>query len=215
MEKRIAEVEQRIASAHAELDQLRTQQAEQRRARSGGARLATLSRTASSSQILAALRQDGVVAIVGLAPQEQMCALQSELAQLEPFISDGDPDGFGAGHRTNGSYLVPASPTSQELALHPVLTEVAETLLSPHAQRIALAVAVEFKIDGEKRAQELHRDDEECEHTPTLPGCQREGARRSHSAWSAVRIWCCRARGPDGAEAARGGAAARVHVGGV
>eukprot|EP01043_Picozoa_sp_COSAG02_P099129 COSAG02_NODE_35251_length_471_cov_0.975806_1_plen_117_part_10 len=117
MEKQIAEVERRIASAHAELDQLRTQQAEQRRARSRGtgARLATLPRTASSSQILAALRQDGVVAIVGLAPEEQMCALQGELAQLEPFISGGDPDGFGAGHRTNGSYLVPASPTSQEL----------------------------------------------------------------------------------------------------
>eukprot|EP01046_Picozoa_sp_COSAG06_P017402 COSAG06_NODE_1181_length_10363_cov_10.391563_6_plen_196_part_00 len=170
LEERIAATQQKIASAYLELDQLRNEQAEVRR---GAARIETLLPTSSPSEILARLRRDGVVAIAELASSEQMDTLQAELAELAPFLGGGNPDGFGAGHYTNGSYLVAACKTSQTLALQPVLTEVAEELLSPHAQRIALAVAVEFKIDGEKRAQEMHRDDEECElpsqHPPRPP----------------------------------------------
>ena len=159
LDERIAATERAIATAHVELERLRDEQAEHRRR--GGAEIETLPATCSTADILAALRRDGVVAIAELSPPAQMGTLQRELAALKPFLSRGDPDGFGAGHRTNGSYLVAACETAQTLATQPLLTQVAEELLHPHAQRIALAVAVEFKVDGEKRAQEMHRDDEE------------------------------------------------------
>ena len=62
---------------------------------------------------------------------------------------------------SNGAYLVAACPTSQELALHPLLQEVTEGLLGPYGRRVALAVASEIKVWGAGAAQVLHRDDEE------------------------------------------------------
>lgn len=39
-----------------------------------------------------------------------------------------------------------ACPTSQELALHPLLLELAGEVLGPHARRFALAVASDIKV---------------------------------------------------------------------
>jgi hypothetical protein len=157
---RLSSAEQAVAAAQAELERLRDEAASARR---GSATVARLDgATATSAAILDHLRRDGVVAIERLATAEHMDTLVQELAALEPYAYRGEEGSFaGAGTIRNGSYLVASCPKSQELALHPLLTEVAEGLLAPYARRIALAVASEIRVEGASPAQVLHRDDEE------------------------------------------------------
>lgn len=160
LQSRLAAAEGAVAAAEAELQRLRDEAAT---ARKGTARVARVEgRRATSSEIMRHLRRDGVVAVERLAPPEQMEALAGELAALEPYAYRGEPGSFaGAGTARNGSYLIASCPTSQQLALHPLLTEVAEALLAPYARRIALAVASEIRVEGSSPAQVLHRDDHE------------------------------------------------------
>ena len=132
-------------------------------AREGSARVARVQGSrATVVEILEHLQRDGVVAVECLAPLEQMDTLAEELAQLAPYAYRGEEGSFaGAGTTRNGSYLVASCPTSQQLAMHPLVTAVAERLLTPYARRIALAVASEIRVEGSSRAQVLHRDDEE------------------------------------------------------
>jgi hypothetical protein len=157
---RIARAEDAIATAEAELQRIRDEAAS---ARKGSARVVHMEGScATAIEILGHLRRDGVVAVERLAPHEQMDALAEELAQLAPYAYRGEDGSFaGAGTTRNGSYLVSSCPTSQQLAMHPLLIEVAEGLLAPYARRIALAVASEIRVEGSSPAQVLHRDDEE------------------------------------------------------
>lgn len=157
---RLAAAEGAVAAAEVELQLLRDEAAT---ARKGTARVARVEgKWATSAEILSHLRRDGVVAVERLAPLEQMDALAGELGALEPYAYRGEPGSFaGAGTTRNGSYLIASCPTSQQLALHPLLTEVAEALLAPYARRIALAVASEIRVEGSSPAQVLHRDDDE------------------------------------------------------
>lgn len=161
LESRLADAEAAVAAAQADLDSLREDVA---RARKGSAQQVVRleGKHATAKEILGHLRRDGVVAVEHLAPERQMDALSEELAKLEPFAYRGEEGSFaGAGTTRNGSYLVASCPTSQELALNPLLTEVAEGLLAPYARRIALAVASEIRVEGKSPAQVLHRDDDE------------------------------------------------------
>ena len=108
------------------------------------------------------LERDGVVALEAFAPPETIDTVQSELAALDEFAYHGEPGSFaGANTARNGAYLVGACPSTHQLALDPLLTAVAETLLAPYAWRLALAVASEIRVEGNSAAQVLHRDDEE------------------------------------------------------
>ena len=108
------------------------------------------------------LERDGVVALEAFAPPETIDTVQSELAALDEFAYHGEPGSFaGANTARNGAYLVGACPSTHQLALDPLLTAVAETLLAPYARRLALAVASEIRVEGNSAAQVLHRDDEE------------------------------------------------------
>ena len=159
---RVARAEDAVAVAAAELQRIRGEAAAARKA-NGSARVARVEGSrATPVEVLAHLRRDGVVAVERLAPLKQMDTLVEELAQLAPYAYRGEEGSFaGAGTTRNGSYLVSSCPTSQQLALHPLLTEVAEGLLAPYARRIALAVASEIRVEGSSPAQVLHRDDEE------------------------------------------------------
>ena len=154
--------ESAVAAAERELWRLRAEAADARR-RDGSPVVQRLDgATATAAEVVAALRRDGVVAVERLARQEQMDALQRELAVLAPVAHRAE-DGSFAGSNTsaNGSYLVAACPTSQELALQPLLLEVGQEILGPYTRQLALAVASEIKVDGPGPAQILHRDDEE------------------------------------------------------
>ena len=93
--------------------------------------------------------------------------MRSPLPPPHPLLTPGcrgraEEGSFSGGNTvSNGAYLVAACPTSQELALHPLLQEVTEGLLGPYGRRVALAVASEIKVWGAGAAQVLHRDDEE------------------------------------------------------
>ena len=160
----LAAAERVFADAHADLQRARAAAADERQAALGGS--ATLVRldgtSASTAEIVAVLRRDGAVVLEGMMRPDQMESLPQELALLEEYAYRADPDSFsGENTVNNGPYLVAACPTAQELALHPKLLEVVEQLLSPHARRVALAVASEIKVSGAGPAQVLHRDDEE------------------------------------------------------
>jgi hypothetical protein len=159
--------ERAFAAAHEELERVRTDAAAQRRERmqggSGQAEVQHLDGTsASANEILEMLRRDGATIIENFASPAQVATLDAELTALEPFAHRAEPGSFsGENTVSNGPYLVAACPTAQELALHPVLTDVIEGMLSPYARRVALAVASEINISGAGPAQVLHRDDEE------------------------------------------------------
>ena len=157
---RIAAAEANALAAQAELDALRDEAASRRRGSAAVVRLEGA--TATVEQVLATLQRDGVLAIERLASPEQIDTLARELRALEPFAYRGEAGSFaGSGTIRNGSYLVAACPTSQQLALHPLVTQVGEGLLGPYGRRQALAVASEIKVEGSSPAQVLHRDDEE------------------------------------------------------
>ena len=121
--QRLAVVEAVAEAAHVALDAARQAVADARR---GGASVQHLDgSTASAKQVLEALRRDGCVAVESLASEATMHALAGELAELDRFAYAGEPGSFaGANTRRNGSYVVAACPTAQELSIHPLLLAV-------------------------------------------------------------------------------------------
>ena len=158
---KLAAAEAAVVQAQNELDALRDEVASQRRA--SPASVARLDgATATVDEVLAILRRDGVCSLENLAALETMDQLTHELEQLQPFAYRGEPGSFaGSGTIRNGSYLVAACPTAQELYMHPLLTETAQGLLGQYGRRLAAAVASEIRVEGSSPAQVLHRDDEE------------------------------------------------------
>ncbi len=166
MQGEIERVERSMAMASEELRRLRAAAAALQQHPAGVMRLTGAS--ASAADVRQALLRDGAVVIECLAQPEQMDRLQAELSAIEQYGDRAEPGSFfGVNSVTNAAYIVATCPTSQELALQPLLLEILQGsgpgngLLGAYAKRPVLAVATEIKLQGSGPAQALHRDDEE------------------------------------------------------
>lgn len=120
-------------------------------------RVQALKDTATTEDVVEALKQDGCVIVRNLVPHSLMDAIYAE---LKPFIeaTKGGRDDF-AGYRTQrtGS-LVARSPSFHQLAMHPLVLDTAATVLGPYCQKFQLHLTQVIKINPGEPAQALHRD---------------------------------------------------------
>jgi ectoine hydroxylase-related dioxygenase (phytanoyl-CoA dioxygenase family) len=120
-------------------------------------RVQALKNTATTEDVVEALKRDGCVIVRNLVPDSLMDAIYAE---LKPFIeaTKGGRDDF-AGYRTQrtGS-LVARSQSFHQLAMHPLVLDTAATVLGPYCQKFQLHLTQVIKINPGEPAQALHRD---------------------------------------------------------
>jgi ectoine hydroxylase-related dioxygenase (phytanoyl-CoA dioxygenase family) len=114
---------------------------------------------ASAEDIAAATRKDGGAIVLGLAPEDTVDAVASELRDYFDTQGHKSRNNF-TGHNTNRCHVVLGqSPTSTELIAHDMLLAVADELLLPHCESYQIGSITAIEINPGQKAQELHRDD--------------------------------------------------------
>jgi hypothetical protein len=109
-----------------------------------------------ASELYAVLRRDGAVIVEGLADLSTIDAITDEMT---PHIG-ATPTGFdefsGAATRRSGA-LIARSPASHALIQHPLVLQVAGSLLD-RARAFQLHLTQTIAIDPGSPAQSIHRD---------------------------------------------------------
>lgn len=115
--------------------------------------------TASPEEIVAATRKDGGAIVKGLASEETVDAIASELRGYFDTQGYKSRNRF-TGHNTNRCHVVLGqSPTSVELIAHDMMMAVADELLLPHCESYQIGSITAIEVNPGQKSQELHRDD--------------------------------------------------------
>ena len=115
--------------------------------------------TASAADIAAATRKDGGAIVLGLASEDTVDAVASELRGYFDTQGHKSRNNF-TGHNSNRCHVVLGqSPTSIELIAHDMLMAVADEILLPHCESYQIGSVTAIEVNPGQKAQELHRDD--------------------------------------------------------
>ncbi|MEM9386544.1 MAG: phytanoyl-CoA dioxygenase family protein [Pseudomonadota bacterium] len=135
------------------------------------ARIPSLASTSPTDSIISSLRTQGGVIVRDVVPASVPKAV---LAELEPPLAD-----FGArfandfnGYRTlRAGAILKVSPSSPTLIAHPLVLEVADAILLPHANSYRIGSTTAIKVLPGERHQQLHRDVDDL-YPIALPGVE-------------------------------------------
>lgn len=115
--------------------------------------------SASPVEIAAATRKDGGAVVTGLASNDIVDAIASELRGYFDTQGHKSRSDF-VGHKTNRCHVVLGeSPTSTELIAHDMLVAVADEILLSHCESYQIGSITAIEVPPGQIAQELHRDD--------------------------------------------------------
>lgn len=115
--------------------------------------------TASAEKIAAATRKDGGAVVTGLASNDIVDAVSSELRGYFDTQGHKSRNDF-TGHKTNRCHVVLGeSPTSTELIAHDKLMAVADEILLPHCESYQIGSITAIEVNPGQKVQDLHRDD--------------------------------------------------------
>lgn len=109
-----------------------------------------------AADIVEALQRDGAVILENVCDGKR---LQGELARYFDAVGASDGLFYGRNTRRIGA-LIEKSALCRELAMHPVVTQIAEAILKPFCDRIQLNLTQGIAIGPGEAPQVLHRDDQ-------------------------------------------------------
>jgi len=122
--------------------------------------------TTTAAAVRALLTEFGVVVVENAASPAQMDALDADLETNRGRMFRGRPGSFaGADITRNSAKPLAESATARDLAVHPLVLEVAKTHLAPWCKRIRLGACTAMYVDplnvsdAPSPAQVFHRDD--------------------------------------------------------
>lgn len=119
--------------------------------------LARFAATDPVHEMLRALHQDGGLIVEGLAVPEQLARWRRELAPYIDATAVG-ADEFGGARTTRTGALIARSTVAREMAVHPVMLQLAEGLLGPSCRRFQLNTTQAIRLMPGQPAQPFHRD---------------------------------------------------------
>src|SRR5262245_8301671 len=117
----------------------------------------TLQKTATAEDVVGVLKHDGCVIVRNLVRESLMDAIDDE---LQPFIAATKVgrDDFAGFYTQRTGGLVARSRSFHQLALHPLVLEVAAKVLGPYCQKFQLHLTQVSKINPGETLQTLHQD---------------------------------------------------------
>ncbi|HWA43717.1 MAG TPA: phytanoyl-CoA dioxygenase family protein [Hypericibacter adhaerens] len=113
----------------------------------------------ASSELIAALREDGAVILRELASTELADAVASELRPHFDRIGQKAQSDFNGYKTLRISSILKRSRRSAELIAHPRILEIADAILLPHCINYRIGSCTGIEIWPEESQQRLHRDD--------------------------------------------------------
>jgi ectoine hydroxylase-related dioxygenase (phytanoyl-CoA dioxygenase family) len=120
----------------------------------------TLDKTASTSEILQALVDDGGVIVANMVSDAVVDRVSNELRPHYDSQGKKHQNDFN-GYTTLRLYAVPGvSRASLDLIAHPRVLEVVDGVLNPHCDNFQLGSSAAIEIYPGEKNQELHRDDD-------------------------------------------------------
>ena len=116
----------------------------------------TLGSDCSSQALSEVLARDGCAVVEGLAEPEVLAAVAQEMHPYIEATPSGRESFVGESTRRTGG-LIPRSPTSRGLIMHPLVLDVARRVLD-HASRIRLHLTQVISLGPGETSQPIHRD---------------------------------------------------------
>jgi ectoine hydroxylase-related dioxygenase (phytanoyl-CoA dioxygenase family) len=117
----------------------------------------TLPATASATEVIGVVAEDGCCVVSDLAEPALMDAIHAELAPHIEATPMGGDEFTGTATTRTGSLLA-RSPSFRSLANHPLLMETLDTVLGDHATSYQLHLTQVIAIGAGESGQIIHRD---------------------------------------------------------
>ena len=112
----------------------------------------------SSADLSKAIISDGCAVVQGLLSSENLGIIISELSPHIQRVNASDPDPF-MGHKTKRfGALLSRCPSSRDLAVLPLILEVADHILRPYCARYRINYTGVMDIQPGENEQSIHRD---------------------------------------------------------
>ncbi len=131
----------------------------------GKAEIPGFDRTDSIADIKQALDESGCVVVRGMIDDDRIAEVKAELAEHMGAVEVGDdePEDFYPGKTRRVAAILARAPSSQTMALDPLVADLCQHHLGDNCERYQLHVSAALEVGPGAREQILHREEDPFE----------------------------------------------------